>query len=137
MLFKVLLPALVGVLVYFLGKSHARRERRPPPISATLQGRIRKKQGAWHDAFRVAAYVLAGSAVFSAGWFIYQDWAESQKTVTIRVINAQTGESTHYQARQAQVYGRTFRTVEGHQVRLADVERMEVVPDGAGLATNP
>ena len=122
MIFKVLLPLMIGLFVYFLGKSHARREQYPPS-STPLKPALRER---FQNSFRLVAIVLTGSALLSAAWFIYQDWHESNQTVMIRVINAQTGNASEYQALKGQVHGRVFTTTDGRQIRLADVERMEI-----------
>ena len=128
MVFKILLPALVGLLVYFLGKSHARREQnralRPPSSPPTPPSTTEKMR----LSFRLTTYVLLASALLSAVWFVYEDWQSSHQVVLIRVINAQTGKSTHYRAPKGEVHGRTFKTTDGRQIRLADVERMEMEP---------
>ena len=126
MFFKILLPTMVGLLVYFLGKSHARRDRQRSlhaPSAQTLQPSVTEK---FRTSFRLIAIFLASSAILSAGWFIFESWQESHTVVSIRVINAQTGNSAHYQALKGQVHGRVFTTTDGRQIRLADVERMEM-----------
>lgn len=82
--------------------------------------------GKFRTSFRLIAYVLAGSALFSASWFIYESWSTTQKILNIRIINTQTGEKATYQAFQGEVHGRVFRTTDGRQIRLANVERMEI-----------
>ena len=52
----------------------------------------------------------------------------------MRVINANTGEGVTYQARREDVAGRSFRTLDGRRITLADVERMELdekIPEGS------
>ena len=123
MIFKILLPALVALVVYFLGRSHARQgnaiaQRRPnlgpspAPISRT---------------FQLIAISLVISVVSLASWYIYRDWKESQKTVQIRIVNTQTGKTAVYQALRHKVHGRMFQTTDGRRITLADVERMEMV----------
>lgn len=129
MVFKILLPVMVGFLVYLLGKSHARRDQRRQRQPLSVQAPQPAMTERFHAKFRLVAYLLVGSAILSAGWLVYEDWHASRKVVLIRVINAQTGESTTYQALHGQIHGRIFATTDGRQIRLADVERMEV---GAG-----
>ena len=126
MFFKILLPALVGFLVYFLGKSHARREQHRHFHNVSAPAAKPGIQAKLHNSFRLVATVLAISTLFIAGMFIYEDWQYSHQEMTIRVINAQTGESVTYQALQGEVHGRLFTTIDGRIVRLAGVERMEV-----------
>ncbi|MBF0462823.1 MAG: hypothetical protein HQL87_15715 [Magnetococcales bacterium] len=123
MTFKILLPVLVGLLLYFLGKSHARRSGAPVavvrPVPPTMLERV-------HLSFRLTAGLLVGTTLLAAAWWMVEAWQTAHTPVVVRVINVQTGAATSYQALQGQVQGRTFHTLDGRQVRLADVERMEV-----------
>ena len=125
MIFKILLPAIVGMLIYFLGKSHARRARLPASVAPALQP-IMTVRAKWRSSFQLAAYLLLGMALLATVWVVYDGWQSAQKPVEVRVIHVQTGATAVYQALQGQVHGRTFQTLDGRQVRLADVERMEV-----------
>ncbi|MEO5353229.1 MAG: hypothetical protein H7835_08465 [Magnetococcus sp. XQGC-1] len=123
MTLKILLPAIIGLLIYFLGKSHARRVAAAPAVSSSQKAAA---AGKFRLSFRWTAIILVGVTVLSAIWVVYEEWQAGRKPVVVRVINVQTGATTAYQALQGQVHGRTFQTLDGRQVRLADVERMEV-----------
>ncbi|MEO5338992.1 MAG: hypothetical protein H7837_00535 [Magnetococcus sp. MYC-9] len=123
MTLKILLPLLVALLLYFLGKSHARRGGLASPVA---HSRPTARSARWSRAFRLVAFLLAGVSLLSAIWIVYEEWQAAHKTVVVRVIHVQTGATTTYQALQGQVHGRSFQTLDGRQVRLADVERMEV-----------
>lgn len=121
MTFKILLPLLVGLFIYYLGKKHARRAAMPTgssPPSGIMEP-IRR-------SFRLASYLLVGFALCAVVWVMVDDWLEGREVVHVRVINVQTGEGVDYQALRGQVEGRIFRTLDGRQVRLADVERLEM-----------
>jgi hypothetical protein len=60
---------------------------------------------------------------------LYLDYQAGREVVSVRVINANTGEATTYMARRADVRGRSFTTLDGRPVTLSDVDRMEL---GAG-----
>ncbi len=55
-------------------------------------------------------------------------WWRDRELVTVQVVNANTGLVTLYQARHGSVEGRQFRTVDGREIRMADVERMIILP---------
>lgn len=121
MTFKILLPLLVGLFIYYLGKKHARRG--PISTSSTRpSGLVEQIQSSFH----LAAYLLVGIALCTVTWVIVDDWLLAHQQVHVRVINVQTGAATDYQALRGQVQGRTFYTLDGRQVRLADVERLEM-----------
>jgi hypothetical protein len=124
MIFKILLPVAVTFIVYFLGRSHARKES----LSEAAHSDSSQQIGEKSNTFQMVAYAVAISVAGLAGWYIYQDWSEAKIMVRIRVINAETGQVVLYDAPKGLVFGRSFTTADGRQVTLADVERMEVQP---------
>jgi hypothetical protein len=57
---------------------------------------------------------------------IYIEVSDSYTTVTVHVINTQTGTRTSYQARRDDIQANSFTTLEGRSVYVAGVERIEV-----------
>ena len=66
-----------------------------------------------------------GEARGSLLW-LYLDYEAGREVVTVRVINANTGDVTTYEARRADIGGRRFTTLDGRPITLADVDRMEL-----------
>jgi hypothetical protein len=58
--------------------------------------------------------------------FLYTEWREAYQVVDVRVINSHTGAAQTYRAHLKDVQGRSFETLDGRIVTLADVERMEL-----------
>jgi hypothetical protein len=80
-------------------------------------------------AYGVVSVMIAGTALY-----LFQGWVTAREAITVRVINANTGEGVTYQARREDVAGRSFRTLDGRRITLADVERMELdekIPKGS------
>lgn len=75
---------------------------------------------------RALAYALVVVMIAGTGLYLIQGWLAGREAVTVRVINANTGEGVTYRARREDVAGRSFRTLDGRRVTLADVERMEL-----------
>jgi hypothetical protein len=92
----------------------------PPPIPPTRAGRLPA------GASRALAYGLVSVMLAATGFYLFEGWEAGRRPVTVRVINANTGETVTYQASPKDVTGRSFRTLDGRRVTLADVERMEV-----------
>jgi len=65
--------------------------------------------------------MLLGCAVF-----IYFQWQDTWRVVTVRVINADNGKASSYQAYKGDVQVRSFTTTDGRTVNLAEIERMEL-----------
>lgn len=124
MIFKIILPLTIIAIVYFLGRSHARKGDVQRSIQATELRQINSKS----STFQLVAYAVALSVFGLAAWYLYRDWRESQMMVRIRVINAETAQVVLYDAPKGLVHGRSFTTADGRRVTLADVERMEVQP---------
>ncbi|WP_242463842.1 hypothetical protein [Thiococcus pfennigii] len=73
---------------------------------------------------RAVGRALLGLAVLGVGYFLVDHWLWEREPVTVQVINANTGRISYFQARRGDVKGRTFVTLDGQRVTLADVERM-------------
>lgn len=121
MLMKILLTALViaGALIYLRQRgSHAGQS-----VSVSPQGSVisRKRALPRLAAVSVVVLMLAGSALF-----LYQQWRDSMQVVVVRIINANNGKEVSYQAYKGDVDGRSFKTVDGRLVTLAESERMEL-----------
>ncbi|MEO5329602.1 MAG: hypothetical protein H7829_15330 [Magnetococcus sp. THC-1_WYH] len=124
MLLKFILPLFLLGVVYFVGRVHASRRRLPPPSVHEVRPFLAFHQG---PAGKIAI-VLVISAVLSATWMIVSHWRETHQVVEIRVLDISTGKKTVYEARQGDVHGRMFTTLDGRSITLADVERMELIP---------
>ncbi|MBK1694848.1 hypothetical protein CKO09_08860 [Chromatium weissei] len=60
------------------------------------------------------------------------NWQDAHEVIRVQVVNANTGQLTLYQVQRGSIEGRHFRTTDGREIRMADVERMVILP----LATN-
>ncbi|NEV61747.1 hypothetical protein [Thiorhodococcus minor] len=79
-------------------------------------------------AVRVAAAVVIGIMVGGSALAILDGWLERREVVQVQVVNANTGAVSTYRAHRGDVGGRQIRTLDGREIRLADVERMIVLP---------
>ncbi len=71
------------------------------------------------------AVVIALLAVGSLLYWL--DWREAHRLYTVRVTDTRSGEVRSYPVYRDAVRGRSFETVDGRTITLADVERMELV----------
>ncbi|GAB6042774.1 hypothetical protein [Endothiovibrio diazotrophicus] len=88
----------------------ARAERPKPPLH-----------------LRLLPYGLVLSALAIGALFYWMDWQEAHRLFTVRVTNTQNGEVRSYPVYRDDVHGRSFQTVDGRVVELADVEHMELL----------
>ncbi|MEG3639111.1 hypothetical protein [Magnetococcus sp. PR-3] len=132
MLSKILIILLVIGGVYGTGRLHARKqevENRPPSPRRIAAAKEAEQDN--RNARRLGLGVLAAILVMG-GFMGYNRWAEGQEIQLIRVINSQSGEVSTYRAKSKDIHHRDFLTTDGRQIRLADLERMEVEATGEG-----
>ena len=127
MIWKFLLTAAVVLAAFFFIRQRLRGPGRPPaegpPRPALLPA----------GAVRLTAYGVVAVMLLGSGWYLYRGWALGNQVVEVQVINANTGAITHYQAHRRDVQGRVVRTLDGREIRLADVERMILTREGQGF----
>lgn len=117
---KILITAVIIVLAYLILRGRGRRvvavrakaAGEPPLISP-----------------RVVAYVFLGVAVVTGAAVYWLEWTDDRQVINIRVINSRTGEAVTYQARKGNIRGRRFQTMDGREVTIADVDRVEMLEE--------
>ena len=120
MITKILLTLAVIVivmLIFFRGKSSGNG-----PKTITVNDNSR--------ALKIAAVVTIGVMIAGAALWMLTSWRDATEIVTVRVVNSTTGESVVYQAHRNAIDERSFRTVKGVRVTLAETERLEVSDEG-------
>ena len=75
---------------------------------------------------RIAAAAVVLLMLAGAGLYLYLEWRDATRVVVVRVIEAGGGREVSYQAYRGDVEGRTFTTIDGRLIRLAETERMEL-----------
>ena len=133
MLAKFILLALVLVAVWVAFRVRTSPGAAPRQPTSVRPNPVLARRAGWLPvgAQRTLAYGLVSVMVAGIGLYLFESWEAAQRPVTVRVINANTGEAVTYQASPKDVTGRSFRTLDGRRVTLADVERMEVSEAGA------
>lgn len=119
---KILLTAAVILGAYLTIRARMQRGYEPTAASPVPPREPLVPAG----TLKAVAYGLVVAMVAGSLLWLYLDYETGQEVVTIRVINANTGQVTTYQARRADVAGRGFITLDGRPVTLADVDRMEL-----------
>ena len=123
MIWKFLLTAAVILGAYLVIRARIMRSReaagliasRPPLIAPAL--------------IRPLAYVLLGTMLLGSLSLLVRDWDRDREIIPVQVVNANTGEVTHYEVRRGSVDGRRFVTSDGREIRIADVERLVMGAD--------
>ncbi len=117
--FLLTLTVIVGTLIFF--KSQRAREQ---AAVRTIKPVMTENQ----RLFRKGAYLFLIFMILSAiGAFILRQDDDST-TMQVRVINSQTGQTSTYQALKKDIQARRFTTLNGRQIYVSDVDRLEVEP---------
>jgi len=120
MLGKILFTAAIIFAVFALVRFKQTRqsaEEAPRVVNAVAE----KKRFpiGWMASVAVVLMLLA------SGLLLLSSWKDANEIVSIRVVDASSGKAVQYQAYRSDIDGRSFRTVEGIRVTLAETERLE------------
>lgn len=118
MLTKLIFTLAVIALVVFLVKFR----QRPVPAARPPQGKAAGTRLVRTVAIVTLVVMLGGSLVM-----LYLYWRDSHQLLQVKVIDARSGRVSTYEVYRGRLEERSFETVDGRQVRLAETERLEVV----------
>ena len=123
MIFKVLLTLaiLIAVYIWFRTKNGQRLYSANSNNSRLASdGKVSNK---WIKPF---SYSMAG-LVIAAGMLIYYlSWQEDHTQYQVTITNPQTGTSETFISLKKDMRGRLFITQSGREIRVSDLERIEV-----------
>lgn len=122
MLTKFLFTIAVIVVVLLVYQARFR------PVSQAVQ-KAKHNTAFPNKPSKWVVYTVAGILAVSSGVVYFFKWQSDNTILTIRVINAQQEEPFSYKARQKDIKGRTFTTLDGRVVTLGDSDRIELIDD--------
>jgi len=117
MIGKILFTLAVIVACMFMLSARAKPDLRKIRNPATERKKKQLRNGA------IAFMVLM---VIAAGVMIYLEVDERSAVVTVHVINTQSGAKKSYRAMKNEIHGDGFTTLDGLQVFVAGIERIEI-----------
>ena len=119
MVTKLIFTLAVIALVVFLVKFRQRPASAPIPAPVSRQ----KPDTRLIRTIAIATLVvmLTGSLVM-----VYLSWRDSHQLLQVKVIDSRSGRVSEYEVYRGRLGERSFETVDGRQVRLAETERLEV-----------
>jgi hypothetical protein len=123
MITKIIFTLSVIVACFWFASSKRVRNQQPLLVVAGKKERQRKVM------LQRGTYIFMFIMVVAAALMIYLEVADKYTTVTVHVINTQTGLRNSYQARRDDVKASSFTTVDGRKVFVAGIERVEVETD--------
>ena len=118
--------AIAGGVFWFFHHTRRRDSQRliegrsgqRPPIGQRKPG---------HNPARLAAYAVIALMIAASALWLVIEWRSAHEVLGVRVINASTGAATDYEAYRSDIDSRSFRTIDGRRVNLAEVERLEIM----------
>lgn len=102
------------------------RNRQKRTIAVASEPRLTPPSPRGVNPWRWGGYILLAVMILGSGLFLYAQWQDRYRVVTVSVVNAQTGKRIDYQARRMDVEERSFVTLDGREVSVANTERIEL-----------
>ncbi|MES9968744.1 MAG: hypothetical protein ABW092_01840 [Candidatus Thiodiazotropha sp.] len=122
MITKLILTLSVIAIAWLVVKN---RQQRVEAISHDRQPGVAPRQ-ATNPLMKWGAYALLAMLLLGSGGYLYMQWQDAARVVTVIVVDTQTGRSVSYQARRGDIEERYFVTLDGREVSVANSERIEL-----------
>ena len=119
MIGKILITLGVIVGCMMMLSARAKPKLRTVANPATVRNRM---------LMRNAAIGFMVVMVLAAGTMIYLEMDQRSSIVTVHVINTQSGSSKSYRVKKNEIHSDGFTTMDGVQVFVAGIERIEIEP---------
>ncbi len=121
---------MIGKLLLTLGIILAAwlvlRARQKRISAVASEPRLQAPPASGPNPWKWAGYVLVVVMILGSGLFLYTEWQDRYRIVTVRVVNTDTGAGIDYKAHRMDVEERSFITLDGLEVSVADNERIEL-----------
>ncbi|NBC48415.1 MAG: hypothetical protein GVY22_10565 [Gammaproteobacteria bacterium] len=126
---KILLTAAVVLVGWLVVRERWRSEDDAERLPGHGSGERTQDRGALvpRGAVRLAAYGLVVIMLIGTGVYLFQGWQRDRETVQLQVVNSYTGKIERYEARRGEIDRRSFVTLDGRRVRIAEMERLILV----------
>ena len=122
MLGKIVLTAvviLIAVLVIKQQRLNADGDKKKPARPSE------EVEGA--SDLRFAAYAFLAMVLGLGAFVYYQNWRDDHTVLTVNLYRDGSGVPTTYEVYKYQLSNRSFVTLDGVQITVADNERMEII----------
>ena len=122
MITKILLTLLVIAITFAL----IQRQRSRPDKKSE------EKQQPYEPVFeksdlRTGAYMFIAMMFMIGAYLYYQRWQEDHQLLTVKLYRSEDKAPVEYQVFRYQLDNRSFITIDGIRVKIADNERMEIL----------
>ena len=80
-----------------------------------------------HDDLRIACYSFLFFMAIVGGALYYYRWLDDHQLITVRLYSADQVGQASYAVYKYQLADRSFTTVDGRVITVADSDRMEII----------
>jgi len=128
MILKVLLTLaiVIAVFIWFRAQNTKRLKSNDSTNSRLITEAKVKNQ--WIKPF---SYSMAGLTIAAGILIYYLSWQTEHTLYQVTITNPQTGTSETFRALKKDIRGRLFITESGREIRVSDLERIEIKKLGA------
>lgn len=75
-------------------------------------------------AVKLAAYGVVILMLVGTALYLFQDWQHAREIVQLQVVNVYTGQVERYEAQRSDISPRSFVTLDGRRIQIAEMERL-------------
>lgn len=119
---KLLITAAVAYIAYLVVR--ARSQDADGSATGAAPGSGRKMPLIPVAALKLAAYAVVALMLIGSAFYLFQRWEQARQVVDVQVVNPYNGQIQRYQSRRGDIDGRSFRTLDGRKIRIAEMERI-------------
>jgi hypothetical protein len=123
MILKILLTLAVFIAVYIWFRTQNSKRLDSNTTLAVRSVAVDSTKNNWIKPF---SYSMAGLTLAAGILFYYLSWQENHTQYQVTITNPQTGTSETFIALKKDMRGRLFITQSGREIRVSDLERIEV-----------
>ena len=130
MIGKILLTLAVMALAYLMVRidpkaKSDKSKSTPPKMSVDYQKKL--PDPTMHDNLRTACYFFLFFMAIVGGALYYYRWRDDHQLITVRLYSADQVGQASYAVYKYQLADRSFTTVDGRVITVADSDRMEII----------
>jgi len=128
MILKVLLTLaiVIAVIIWFRAQNTKRLKS-----NDSTNGRLTTESKAKNQWIKPFSYSMAGLTIAAGILIYYLSWQTENTLYQVTITNPQTGTSETFRALKKDIRGRLFITEGGREIRVSDLERIEIKKLGA------
>jgi len=75
-------------------------------------------------AVKLAAYGVVILMLVGTALYLFQDWQHAREIVQLQVVNVYSGQVERYEAQRRDISRRSFVTLDGRRIQIAEMERL-------------